>query len=173
MPYSPPAGNAVAFVFSTTGYSPPSGGSVLFNFSSSYVPPYTPPSGSGVNFVFSTTGYTPPSGSAVNFVFGSGGGGGSITVSGSLVVGYIGVPYAGATFTASGGTGPYSWSASGLPAGLSINASTGVVGGTPTGSAGTTTGIAITATDSTSATGSLTGLSMTTYADDGVLTIIS
>ncbi|WP_306215275.1 putative Ig domain-containing protein [Actinoplanes sp. RD1] len=33
--------------------------------------------------------------------------------------------------TASGGTTPYAWSASGLPSGLTINASTGVITGTP------------------------------------------
>ncbi|MEO6501316.1 MAG: M28 family peptidase, partial [Jatrophihabitantaceae bacterium] len=33
--------------------------------------------------------------------------------------------------TASGGTAPYTWSASGLPAGLGINASTGLISGTP------------------------------------------
>src|SRR5271169_499866 len=36
------------------------------------------------------------------------------------------------TVTASGGTLPYTWSASNLPAGLSINSSTGVISGTPT-----------------------------------------
>ncbi|MDI1461574.1 family 43 glycosylhydrolase [Catellatospora sp. KI3] len=35
------------------------------------------------------------------------------------------------TLAASGGTGSYTWSASGLPAGLSLNTSTGVVSGTP------------------------------------------
>ena len=35
------------------------------------------------------------------------------------------------TMSASGGTAPYSWSATGLPAGLSINATTGVISGTP------------------------------------------
>ncbi len=37
-----------------------------------------------------------------------------------------------ATLAATGGTPPYQWSASGLPSGLSINASTGQITGTPT-----------------------------------------
>jgi hypothetical protein len=34
--------------------------------------------------------------------------------------------------TASGGTGPYTWSATGLPTGMSINSSTGLISGRPT-----------------------------------------
>ena len=48
------------------------------------------------------------------------------------------------TNSASGGTPPYTWSATGLPAGLTINASTGTVSGTPT-TAGTSS-VTITAT---------------------------
>jgi hypothetical protein len=40
-------------------------------------------------------------------------------------------PYS-ATATAEGGTEPYAWQASGLPAGLSIDAASGQISGTPT-----------------------------------------
>ncbi|MEV6604626.1 M4 family metallopeptidase [Kutzneria sp. NPDC051319] len=54
--------------------------------------------------------------------------------------------------SASGGTAPYSWTATGLPAGLSINASTGTISGTAT-TAGTSN-VTVTATDSASHSGS-------------------
>jgi subtilisin-like proprotein convertase family protein len=50
--------------------------------------------------------------------------------------------------SASGGTAPYSWSATGLPAGLSISASTGTISGSPT-TAGSSS-VTVTATDSSS-----------------------
>jgi len=53
--------------------------------------------------------------------------------------------------SASGGTAPYTWSATGLPAGLSISSS-GLISGTPT--TATTYTVTATATDSTTATGS-------------------
>ncbi|HEX4222203.1 MAG TPA: putative Ig domain-containing protein, partial [Pseudonocardiaceae bacterium] len=53
--------------------------------------------------------------------------------------------------SASGGTAPYTWTASGLPAGLSIS-SGGLISGTPTTAA--TSSVTVTAKDSTGATGS-------------------
>jgi hypothetical protein len=54
----------------------------------------------------------------------------SITTS-SLPEGTVGVAYS-ATLSAAGGTPPYTWSSSGLPAGLSLGALDGALSGTPT-----------------------------------------
>ncbi|HEV2478120.1 MAG TPA: MBG domain-containing protein [Puia sp.] len=59
--------------------------------------------------------------------------------------------YSSVTFSASGGTAPYTYSAAGLPPGMSINANTGVLSGTPT--AAGTYSVAVTATDASTGTG--------------------
>jgi len=67
----------------------------------------------------------------------------------SLPGGTAGSAYSG-SIAATGGTKPYTFSASGLPSGLSIGSSTGAITGTPT-AAGTAT-VAIKVTDSTKPT---------------------
>ncbi|MBA3020828.1 MAG: hypothetical protein FP817_06925 [Propionicimonas sp.] len=49
------------------------------------------------------------------------------------------------TLAAEGGTSPYTWAATGLPAGLAVNATTGAITGTPEGA--TTASVSITVTD--------------------------
>lgn len=65
--------------------------------------------------------------------------------SGGLPSGRVGSPYSG-TVSATGGSAPLSWSASGLPPGVTIGGSSGTLSGTPTAS-GTFTAT-ITVTDS-------------------------
>ncbi|MGA9061102.1 MAG: Ig-like domain repeat protein [Terracidiphilus sp.] len=66
----------------------------------------------------------------------------------TLPAGSVGTAYTGVTFQATGGTGTgFTWSATGLPAGLSLDSSTGVLSGTPTAVA-TSASVTISATDS-------------------------
>jgi hypothetical protein len=66
--------------------------------------------------------------------------------------GTVGTAITSFTVTATGGTPPYTWSATGLPPGISIGSTTGTVSGTPT-TAGTFN-VTATATDTLGASGS-------------------
>jgi len=72
----------------------------------------------------------------------------------SLPAGVIGTAYPGATLQATGGITPYTWAVTTgtLPAGLSLNASTGAISGTPTGNVTGTINFTVTVTDSESPT---------------------
>jgi uncharacterized protein (TIGR03437 family) len=80
--------------------------------------------------------------------------------------------YTSTTITASGGSGVYTWSATGLPAGLSIGSSTGTISGTPSGGTAGTATVTVTVTDSNSNTASKT-YTMTVNPAPGSPTITS
>ena len=97
------------------------------------------------------TGLGTPNGTGA---FTSGGGTSGVTVTNpGNKSGTVGTAIASFTMSASGGTGSYTWSATGLPPGVSIGSSTGTVSGTPT-TVGTYS-VTVTAT-SGSASGSTT-----------------
>jgi len=97
------------------------------------------------------TGLGTPNGVAA-FKSGSGGTTGVTVANPGSKTGTVGTAVS-LQLSASGGTAPYTWTATGLPAGLSISSS-GLISGTPT-TAGTYS-VTATAKDSTGATGSAT-----------------
>jgi large repetitive protein len=96
-----------------------------------------------------------------------------LTISGpaSLPSGTVGVAYT-TTVTASGGSGVYTWSATGLPSGLSIASSTGAITGTPGAGTAGTTNVVVTVTDSNSATATKT-YSLTTNPGPSVVPVLT
>ncbi|HUH81240.1 MAG TPA: putative Ig domain-containing protein, partial [Solirubrobacteraceae bacterium] len=75
-------------------------------------------------------------------------------VGGSLPAGLVGTPYA-ASVPFSGGTPPYSFSASGLPAGLAIDGSSGAISGTPVQAGGSAPVVTVTDAFGIQASGTL------------------
>ncbi len=84
----------------------------------------------------------------------------SITTVSPLPSGTLNHSYSSLTFTESGGTAPFQWTSSGLPAGLNLSTG-GVLSGTPT-SAGTSS-VGVTLTDAAGATASAT-FSLSVYS---------
>ena len=80
----------------------------------------------------------------------------TITGPASLPAATLGAAYTSTTITAAGGSGTYTWSATGLPSGLSIAATTGAITGTPTGTTAGTATVVVTVTDTSSNTASKT-----------------
>jgi hypothetical protein len=89
----------------------------------------------------------------------------AISVSGALANGLYQTAYTNPAFNQTGGTLPITWTATGLPAGLSINSATGVVSGTPTTTVAAAS-VTITVSDVNSCPGSqaLTGFKVAPVA---------
>ncbi|MFN7134836.1 MAG: putative Ig domain-containing protein, partial [Myxococcales bacterium] len=82
----------------------------------------------------------------------------TITTAATLAEGYAGVPYS-AALAATGGRGSLTWSlgsGSALPAGLSLNAATGALSGTPTASTPSPASFEVVVTDQNGVTGTRT-----------------
>jgi len=112
----------------------------------------TPPTGSAGTYTFTVTvddGQDTVSKDLTLVVKSGGGGGAPQITTASLPDGRVGDNYS-ATMTATGGTAPYTWSATGLPAGLSIDAGSGVISGVPKSSTAAQSpySVTITVTDS-------------------------
>jgi hypothetical protein len=136
------AGGTTPYSWSATGL--PSGLSI--NSSTGVISGTPQTAGTSSNVVVTVTDSTPPPALSAQATF-------SITITPKLAItttsllsGNVNAPYS-SPVAATGGSTPYNWSATGLPTGLTINSSTGVIGGTPT-VAGTSNNVVVTVTDS-------------------------
>ncbi|MDR3745797.1 MAG: putative Ig domain-containing protein [Acidobacteriaceae bacterium] len=96
------------------------------------------------------------------------------TASGALPAGTTGVGYAGTTIAASGGTGSdfFAVATGSLPTGMTLNAFTGAISGTPTSTAGTYT-FTVKVTDSATTPVTATSGTYTIYLNPAPLTVVA
>ena len=86
----------------------------------------------------------------------------------ALPAGTVGTAYT-TTLAATGGNGAYTWAATGLPAGLAIDAATGTIAGTPTAAA--TSDITVTVTDTETPTAQTATAMLTLTVADAAIAI--
>ena len=154
-------GGTVGLAYSQTLTATGGNGSYTFSVSAGALPPgLTLNAGSGV--LSGTPGSAGTSSFTITATDGNGASGArafSVTISSAITVnpsslpsGVVGNAYS-QTISAAGGSGSYTFSVSAgtLPAGLALNASSGVLSGTPSGAAASS--FTVTATDSNGATG--------------------
>lgn len=96
----------------------------------------------------------------------------TITGPASLPSGTVGAAYPGATVAVSGGSGVYTYSATGLPSGLTISSTSGAISGTPAAGTAGTDNVVVTVTDSSSNTTTKT-YSLTINAGPTTLPVIT
>jgi uncharacterized protein (TIGR03437 family) len=88
----------------------------------------------------------------MNYTLTVGAGGVTITGPSALPSGTVGVAYVSTSITVTGGSGVYTYTATGLPAGLTLSSSTGAITGTPTTATGSPFTVVVTVTDSSANT---------------------
>jgi uncharacterized protein (TIGR03437 family) len=79
----------------------------------------------------------------------------TVAIPTTLPAAILNAPYTPTTVIAGGGLAPYTWVATGLPAGLTIGIATGIISGTPTSATGSPYSVTVTVTDSTGKTASM------------------
>ena len=93
-----------------------------------------------------------------------------VVLTNSLPPGEAGAAYS-ASPSATGGSPPYTWSITGLPAGLTFSPSTGAITGPLSASATTSTSVVITVTDSTPTSANSPPLTLTVTSGPGITTV--
>jgi trimeric autotransporter adhesin len=158
--YVPYAGGNLSFNATTTGGYNSCGLTITSGASWIAVLGFTSNSPSTVNLQVSSGSSSSRSG-AVTVASGSANASFSVYQSGSIQIspnslspGAVGAAYGPVTFSASNGVGVYSWSASGLPPGLSFSSS-GVLSGTPASGSSAGYNPVFTVTDSSNTTASV------------------